>query len=528
MKTKENAFTLPLVAVLYEMFFFQGPLKKRLLRLIPLLLTLFIIPLTLMGTHNTAGQTMGQINDPGAPGVEMISAEDYFFTQFRVIVTYIRLLFLPVNQNLDYDYPIYHSFLDPGVLLSFLFLASIVFFGLYLFYRSRSKADLRLVSFGIFWFFITLSVESSVVPIPMIIDEYRVYLPSVGALMAIIPGAFLLVEKLRIKKLRVLLAPSLVVLLIVFSAAAYGRNALWADSISLWEDTAKKSPRKARVHVDLGLAYKAKGMLDEAIEQFGIALSLKPDYPKARLGMGDAYESKGLADKAIEQYRMALKLKPDMAEAYNSLGHAYRSKGLTDRAIGEYRAALSLRPDLAETRYNLGNAYRSQGLFDKAIEEYLLALSLKPDMAEAHNNLGISYKSIGRFDKAVEQYRLAIGLRPGYAEAHLNLGVAYASLSKREEAMEQYQIVLSLRPDLAEAHNNLGVVYASMGQLDKAMEEYRAAVSLRPEYASAHLNMGIIYMKKGASDAARREFESVLRIRPGDGEARRLLGKVTK
>ena len=126
MKTKENAFTLPLVAVLYEMFFFQGPLKKRLLRLIPLLLTLFIIPLTLMGTHNTAGQTMGQINDPGAPGVEMISAEDYFFTQFRVIVTYIRLLFLPVNQNLDYDYPIYHSFLDPGVLLSFLFLASIV------------------------------------------------------------------------------------------------------------------------------------------------------------------------------------------------------------------------------------------------------------------------------------------------------------------------------------------------------------------------------------------------------------------
>ena len=36
---------------------------------------------------------------------------------------------------------------------------------------------LRLIAFGILWFFVTLSVESSIIPIPMIICEYRVYLP---------------------------------------------------------------------------------------------------------------------------------------------------------------------------------------------------------------------------------------------------------------------------------------------------------------------------------------------------------------
>lgn len=34
---------------------------------------------------------------------------DYFFYSIQVIATYIRLLFLPINQNLDYDYLIYNS-----------------------------------------------------------------------------------------------------------------------------------------------------------------------------------------------------------------------------------------------------------------------------------------------------------------------------------------------------------------------------------------------------------------------------------
>ncbi|MBI4823704.1 MAG: hypothetical protein HY805_05685, partial [Nitrospirae bacterium] len=49
MKTKENAFTLPIVITLYEFFFFKGSLGKRVLYLIPLLLTMLIIPLTLIG-----------------------------------------------------------------------------------------------------------------------------------------------------------------------------------------------------------------------------------------------------------------------------------------------------------------------------------------------------------------------------------------------------------------------------------------------------------------------------------------------
>ena len=51
----------------------------------------------------------------------------YLLTQFRVMVTYIRLVFLPFNQNLDYDYPIFKSIFELPVLISFLFLISYSF-----------------------------------------------------------------------------------------------------------------------------------------------------------------------------------------------------------------------------------------------------------------------------------------------------------------------------------------------------------------------------------------------------------------
>ncbi|MDP2167408.1 MAG: hypothetical protein Q8J64_03645, partial [Thermodesulfovibrionales bacterium] len=194
-KTKENAFTLPLVIALYEFFFFKGSINRRMLGLVPLLLTMLIIPLSLTGIDKPAGEIISGIG-PITEGYQDILRWDYLFTQFRVIPTYIRLLFLPINQNIDYDYPVYNSFFDLEVLLSFFFLLSIFGSALYLFYRSKFKPDLRLISFGIFWFFITLSVESSIIPIPMVINEYRLYLPSFGAFAAAAGGALILLKGL--------------------------------------------------------------------------------------------------------------------------------------------------------------------------------------------------------------------------------------------------------------------------------------------------------------------------------------------
>ena len=208
MRTKEITITLPAIILLYEICFFSPSprtLSKKLLYLTPLLLTFFIIPLlryrvTLFGVSGGVFMGIAEVGDVIGDATQettAISRTDYLLTQFNVIVTYIRLLLFPVNQNLDYDYPISRTLFEFPTFFSFLLLISIVIFGVWMFKRSR------LISFGIFWFFITLSVESSIIPIRDVIFEHRVYLPSVGFVIFLTVAIYQMMEQIKTKPQRV-------------------------------------------------------------------------------------------------------------------------------------------------------------------------------------------------------------------------------------------------------------------------------------------------------------------------------------
>ncbi|MBI4710387.1 MAG: tetratricopeptide repeat protein, partial [Nitrospirae bacterium] len=195
MKTKEIAFTLPVIVVLYEFMFLKGKVIKRVLYLIPFLITMLIIPLSFISMDRPIDELISDVGE--ATRVQSnISRLDYLFTEMRVVITYIRLLLVPLNQMLDYNYPIYHSLFDFKVFLSFLFLLSIFSIAVYFTCRSSTAhKGLRLTAFGIFWFFITLSVESSLIPIRDVIFEHRVYLPSIGIFFVISSVVFNVARK---------------------------------------------------------------------------------------------------------------------------------------------------------------------------------------------------------------------------------------------------------------------------------------------------------------------------------------------
>ena len=144
MKTKEIAFTLPLMVLLYEFIFFNGNRKKRLIRLLPLLLTLLIIPLGMLDMGVSADQMLGALEKETFVRKDIPRAA-YLFTEMRVMLTYLRLLVLPVGQNLDYDYPLYGSFAEPPVFLSFIFLLLLLSLVLYMLYRHSRKVPEVLV-----------------------------------------------------------------------------------------------------------------------------------------------------------------------------------------------------------------------------------------------------------------------------------------------------------------------------------------------------------------------------------------------
>ena len=93
--TKEMAIMLPLAILLYDICFLNTEKAIRWKRLVPFFIILLIIPITMFATRSLDFFRMRH----AAEGPAGISSGHYLLTQFRVIVTYIRLLFIPINQN---------------------------------------------------------------------------------------------------------------------------------------------------------------------------------------------------------------------------------------------------------------------------------------------------------------------------------------------------------------------------------------------------------------------------------------------
>lgn len=369
MRTKEISFTLPAAVALHEFFFFGVTARKR----IALAAATLLAPLSGLIAVITSGSSPGRLLNDVADATRLetsIPRLDYLFTQCRVLVTYLRLLIFPARQNLDYDYPVYATLLSAPVLLSLLLLLSLLALALYLFLRSSTcpgretagnpattgRGDERLLSFGILWFFLTLSVESSVIPIADLIFEHRLYLPAVGASVCAAILLFRLVSRFPGWNSRC----AVIALLLVLCLATRQRNAVWQAPLTLWNDVVSKSPAKARPHLNLGSELMRLGRTDEAMAQFQDAVRLKPDYAEAYANLGGACNSKGLYDRAIEQLGVALRLNPDNADALNNVGTSFAMKGEPELAIAYLQAALRLAPENGRYRYNLATAYRQQ------------------------------------------------------------------------------------------------------------------------------------------------------------------------
>jgi tetratricopeptide (TPR) repeat protein len=408
MKSKENAFTLPAVIVLYEFVFFRGAVTaQRLARLVPFLLTMAIIPLKLatLSSPVAAGQGGKVAGAVNLINFKQTSPWEYLMTQFGVIVTYLRLLVLPVDQNFDYQYPLQKVFLAPAVVLPLILLLALAAVGIWLLATSRrgdERGALRaLAGFGIWWFFITLSVESSVVPIDDVIFEHRAYLPSVGFFVAMLAAAFSLPERFtgtpRCTSRAAVAAFALLV--VASSVACYQRNEVWTTQEALWRDTVRKSPGKARAHFSLGLAL-ANTLPAWHTDDINVMI----------LPMEPAQNQ--VLDEAVREFRASTRLDPKSAPGHSFLGAALMVQRDFDEAAAALATAVALDPQDARSRAFMGQLSEARGDLAAARLHYEKALSLAPQEPFPHLFLALLSLRQGRHAEALQEYEIADRLAP--------------------------------------------------------------------------------------------------------------------
>jgi len=429
MYTKEIAFTLPATITLFELCFFEKRNAKQIVALVPFWLTALIIPYQYIFSlsRSIASATRGD-------GPIRLDRLDYLLTEFRVIARYLRLLVWPTHQNIDYDFPLYRSILNSEVFLSFLLLVVLAGVGVYSYRRSSVKERVwRLAAFGIAWFFITLSIESSILPMYLPICEYRMYLPSIGLFVALSSGLAIAFARLRGGAL-IALGLCVTLAIALLAGTAYARNALWADPIGFWKQTSEESPRKFVPSYNLAVAYSGHDRIREAINELARTISLSPNYPDAYQLRGELYFKLGAYAEAMKNAQAALALKPDSVNAHTLLGILYDMQGRLPEAIAEFNAAIRIAPNTARPHDELGVVYARQRRYPDAEAEFKAANKNDSDYVRSRINLGILYDEEGRFEEASAELQTALRLDPGSADARKNLGIVQTHMNRRADA----------------------------------------------------------------------------------------------
>jgi hypothetical protein len=250
--------------------------------------------------------------------------------------------------------------------------------------------NLRLIAFGILWFFLTLSVESSVIPIIDLIFEHRLYLPLVGVVTAV-PAAVMMVPWGGGKASSKAACIGFMLISLVLALTAYNRNSVWKSEVSIWADTVENSPNSARAWNNLGAAY------------------IKQKDPSNSL-------------KAITR---SIELDPSKADAWNNLGVAID-------IMGAYNDRFNRTYEMFSTPGSIEG---------KIVNSWL---------GDVSNNLGLAYEILGNLPKAAENYRNAVGYNPSLGLAYYNLGIVSAKLNDASKYSEQVQILRMIDPGLAE------------------------------------------------------------------------------
>lgn len=143
---------------------------------------------------------------------------------------------------------------------------------------------------------------------------------------------------------------------------AYYHREEYALLLSLFELSQKlKLSGDGPSHHSLGMVFLGRELLEEAKEEFLIALIKTPNYSPVYNHLGIVYLKLGMIEESIKTFQTALKINPEFADYHHNLGTAFLEKKSYLEAEKEFQEALKLNPRYQEVYLNLGFSCLERG-----------------------------------------------------------------------------------------------------------------------------------------------------------------------
>jgi protein O-mannosyl-transferase len=467
--SKQNAVTFPVAFILVEILFIRNEKQKVDWKFVSITsAAVGIVIMAVLITNSLPRE------------FEKISRLNYLYTQFRVLVKYWQLLLLPVNQHLDYFFTVSTTLWGEKELASLAVILLSIGLGVWLFMKKWFVA-----SFAIFWFYLTLSLESSIIPIRDVIFEHRLYLAVFGFGFAISYLAFYFLNPKNAKYPIIALS----VLTSVYVGASINRNMVWKNPYTLWSDSVKKSPERERAWYWLATYYSEVKDRENALKCYDTSIKCNPGFPLAYNGRANLNKESGNLENALKDYDMAIKLDPKYLTAFYNRGITYAALNKLDLAIADYDHSIQLGNNTSAIYYNRGNAKRRSKQYDSAIEDYNVAIKKDPKNPLCFFNRGLTKAQLEKHSDAIQDMDLAIRIDPKNHLFYNGKGVSLIALKKYQEAISNFDLCVKINPDFGQAYYNRGYVkQTAFNDKDGACKDWEMASAKGYKAAEMQLN----------------------------------------
>jgi cytochrome c-type biogenesis protein CcmH/NrfG len=189
--------------------------------------------------------------------------------------------------------------------------------------------------------------------------------------------------------------------------------------------------------------------VDELTSRLEERVAHNPTDLRSLLLLGNGYYLQGKITQAMEMFGRAIKVNPDYPYAYYYIGIAqYRSAHIKE-AIESLSKVTALAPSMVMAYYWLGIAYFHCGRYKEARHAFETLLQKNKESHIAHYHAAVICMFERDYSAARAHLEALVGLGSQDPQVYLRLGNCLFHLHKNSEAIHAYRSGLKLNPDNA-------------------------------------------------------------------------------
>ncbi len=258
----------------------------------------------------------------------------------------------------------------------------------------------------------------------------------------------------------------------------------------------KPSPRVAterdgRAHLNLGLAYRNTGYIEQALAEFETALNRGEPADQVHTAVAETRLMREEWELAAAAYAAAASSQPGVSAPLVARAAVLVRSGALAEARASLVAALACEGEP-------GSAYLVLGVLESLDHRPAEALSAfqrvratpRVELA-ARLNAAWVMRQLGRHAESLEGFRRVTEADPHNARAWIGVGVAFSELRRLHEACSAFERAAALAPESVDAAYHLAFTLSQLGRYQDGVRAMKRAMNFAGDFAPFRFTLAL-------------------------------------